>query len=180
MRRIWYAYSYYTYPSISIHECPDVHIGTAIPAWIWMSTNYCMTVLCQIRKRMNIWKKPNFKYNYMHIRVHIWNFQYIRATLVFTWFSLIVFFFRFCLLVFSFALYFCRMGFHPWFLSTRFFFVKTDIWIWAGHMCCIISLSLSHWNCAWDLNWVRTSVRRFSLFCLGWEPLRVLLLVEAV
>jgi hypothetical protein len=23
-----YAYSYYAYPSISIHECPDVHIGT--------------------------------------------------------------------------------------------------------------------------------------------------------
>ncbi len=37
---------------------------------------------------------------------------------VFIWFLLIVFiwfFFRFCLLVFSFALYFCYMGSHPWF-----------------------------------------------------------------
>ncbi len=56
------------------------------------------------------------------------------------------------------------------YLQGFFFHVKTDIWIWAGHMCCII-ISLSHthteWNCAWDLNWVRTSVRRLALFVLG-------------
>jgi hypothetical protein len=49
---------------------------------------------------------------------------------VFTWFLLIVwfcFFFRLCLLVFSFAFYFWWMGSHPWFLFIGFFFVDLSI-----------------------------------------------------
>jgi hypothetical protein len=42
---------------------------------------------------------------------------------IFIWFSFtIFFFFGLCLLVFSFASYFCWMGSHPWFLFIIFFF----------------------------------------------------------
>jgi len=62
-----YAYSYHAYPGISIHECLDMHTG-AIPTWICMSIGYCMSVLCWIYIRTNIWKKPNSEYDYMHVR----------------------------------------------------------------------------------------------------------------
>ncbi len=48
---------------------------------------------------------------------------------VFTWFWLIVcfcFFYGLCLLVFSFAVNFWRMGSHPWFLFTGFFFLDDE------------------------------------------------------
>ncbi len=54
------------YPSMSAWMCILVQ---AIPTRIWMITGYCMTLLCWICIRMNIWKKPNFKYDYMHIWV---------------------------------------------------------------------------------------------------------------
>jgi hypothetical protein len=41
----------------------------AIPNQIWMNISYYMTILCQICIRMNIWKKPNSTYDYMHIWV---------------------------------------------------------------------------------------------------------------
>jgi hypothetical protein len=41
----------------------------AIVARIWMSIGYCMTILCRICIKMNIWKKPNSRYDHMHIHV---------------------------------------------------------------------------------------------------------------
>ncbi len=54
------------YPSKSAWMCILVR---AILAQIWMNTSYCMTILCQICIRMNIWKNPNSRHDYMHIRV---------------------------------------------------------------------------------------------------------------
>jgi hypothetical protein len=139
-----------------------------------MSTGYCMTILCWICIRMNIWKKTNFEYEYMHIWLlsgFIFNISGKHWSL--PWFLLIVFLWFF-LQVVSTCVLFCLVLLLDGFSSLIFIYkvflgVKADIWIWAGHMCCIITLSLSHtqWNCAWDLNGVRTSVRRFSLFVLG-------------
>jgi hypothetical protein len=57
------------YPGISIQECLDVHTGMSNSHQIWMSTGYCMTILCQICIRINFEKKPNSRYDYMHIRI---------------------------------------------------------------------------------------------------------------
>jgi hypothetical protein len=54
------------YPSMTTRMCILVR---AILTHIWMSTSYCMTVLCWICIKMNIWKKSNFEYDYMHIWV---------------------------------------------------------------------------------------------------------------
>ncbi len=57
----------WAYPSMSAQMCILVR---AIPTQIWMNIGYCMIILCQICIRMNIWKKPNSTYDYMHIRVY--------------------------------------------------------------------------------------------------------------
>jgi hypothetical protein len=82
-------------------------------------------------------------------------------------------FFLFFLQVVSTCILFCLVLLLDGFSSLIFIYkvfhrVKAE----SGQgICAASSLSLSHthtqWNCAWDLNWVRTSVRRFSLFVLG-------------
>jgi hypothetical protein len=49
-----YAYSYYAYSGISIHECPYVHASMSNSCSDMDEHAYCMTVLCRICIKMNI------------------------------------------------------------------------------------------------------------------------------
>ncbi len=61
-----YVYSYYAYLGIFIHECQDVHIGTG-NSHPDMDEHRLLHDCFMLD--MNIWKKPNFRYDYMHIWV---------------------------------------------------------------------------------------------------------------
>ncbi len=79
--RYSYAYSYYAYPSISIHECLDVHtsMGNSCPN---MDEHQLLhgRFMPDMYKDEYLKKTPNSKYDCMHIWV-LSEFQYIQARL---------------------------------------------------------------------------------------------------
>jgi hypothetical protein len=63
-----YAYPYYAYPGISIHKCPDVHIGMGNSRPDMHEHQLLHEHIKPDMYTENNWKKPNSGYGYMHIR----------------------------------------------------------------------------------------------------------------
>jgi len=80
---------------------------------------------------VDLWQMIIFSFYVLFVIIdyHFVALGHICIGFLFPYFSLIVgfhfFFFGLCLLVLSFALYFCRMGSPPWFLYTWFLFFFT-------------------------------------------------------
>jgi hypothetical protein len=165
--RYAYAYSYYAYPDISIHECLDVHIGMG---------NSCPNMdehrLLHDCFMPDMYKDEYLEKNQISNTTTCISGYYPGSYSEFSIYpgntglylisvdSLFLFFLQ----VVSTCVLFCLVLLLDGFSSLIFMYkvflrVKAEIWIWAGHMCCIIiiSLSLSH-----------THTHRVKL-CLGFE-----------